>query len=91
MSGPANEAPRYQIVFLNDDFTPMEFVIEILQDVFKMSKEQAAEAMLATYRQGTLAVAVMDETEAEATVNAIQERAKAAKHPFKCVLREEQT
>ena len=89
MSGPANEAPRFAIVFLNDDFTPMEFVNEILQDVFKMSKEQAVRVMLTTHRCGTFPVAVMSRAEAEATVNAIHERARTAGHPFKCVLQAE--
>jgi ATP-dependent Clp protease adapter protein ClpS len=40
MSGPASEASRFAIVFLSDDFTPMEFVNGILQDVFKMSKSR---------------------------------------------------
>ena len=88
MSGSASESPRCKIVFLNDDFTPMEFVIETLQDVFSMSKEQATEAMLSTHRRGTFPVAEMDRAEAEATVNTIHERARAAGHPFKCVLQD---
>jgi ATP-dependent Clp protease adaptor protein ClpS len=84
-----SETPRYEIVFLNDDFTPMEFVVQILQDVFKMSKEQATQAMLETHRRGTHAIAVMDKAKAEATVKLIHERARAAKHPFQCILREE--
>ena len=50
MSVPAT---RYNIRFLNDDFTPMEFVVSVLEDVFKMTREQAMESMLATHRQGT--------------------------------------
>jgi ATP-dependent Clp protease adapter protein ClpS len=60
----------------------MEFVIEILQDVFKMTKEEAVRAMLHTHRRGTHAVAVMDKAEAEATVDLIHDRARAAKNPF---------
>lgn len=52
MSGPAKEAPRYQIVFLNDDFTPMEFVVHVLEDIFKMSREEATRAMLHTHTGG---------------------------------------
>lgn len=89
MSGPASETSRREIVFLNDDYTPMEFVIHILEDIFKMDRDQATQAMLTTHRRGTFPVAVMAKLEAEATVNTIHERARAAGHPFKCVLREE--
>lgn len=86
MSGPATEASRYQIVFLNDDYTPMEFVVGILMDVFKMSREEAMSTMLTTHRQGTLPVAVMEKAEAVETVDVIHDRASTAGHPFKCVL-----
>ena len=89
MSGPPSETSRCKIVFLNDDFTPMEFVIQILEDIFQMSREQATTAMVNTHRQGTFAVAVMDRAEAEATARTILERARAAGHPFQCVLQAE--
>lgn len=89
MSEPASETPRYQIIFLNDDFTPMEFVVHILETIFKMDREEAAQAMLNTHRRGTYPVAVLEKTTAEATVNIIHEQARAAGHPFKCVLQEE--
>ena len=89
MSGPSSESPRFSIVFLNDDFTPMEFVIHVLEDIFKMNREQSTEVMLNTHRRGTYPVAVMERAQAEATVNTIHERSRAAGHPFKCVLREE--
>ena len=86
MSDPPSEASRYQIVLLNDDFTPMEFVVHILEEMFGMDREHALQIMLSTHRQGTFPVAVMGKTEAEAAVNAIHEQARAAGHPFKCVL-----
>ena len=88
MSGPGTETSRYEIVFLNDDNTPMEFV-HILEDIFKMDRDQATRAMLTTHRRGTFPVAVMDKAEAEATVSTIHGRARAAGHPFKCVSRQE--
>jgi ATP-dependent Clp protease adaptor protein ClpS len=84
LSGP--EASRYQIVFLNDDFTAMEFVVHVLEDIFKMSREEATRAMLHTHRRGTLPIATMEKAEAEATVKTIHERARAAGHPFQCIV-----
>ena len=65
MSGQASK--RCQIVFLNDDYTPMEFVIHVLEDIFKMDRDGATRVMLDTHRQGTFPVATMDRAEAEAT------------------------
>jgi ATP-dependent Clp protease adaptor protein ClpS len=80
---------RYQIRFLNDDLTPMEFVFGVLEDVFKMTREQATEAMLATHRRGTYVVATMDKAEAEEAARLIRERATQLGHPFRCVVEAE--
>jgi ATP-dependent Clp protease adaptor protein ClpS len=86
MSGPASPTPRFRIMLLNDDYTPMEFVVAVLEDVFKMTREEATLAMLNTHRQGRYAVATLDQTEAEATIRILHERARQAGHPFQCTL-----
>ena len=86
MSVPAT---RYQIRFLNDDVTPMAFVVEVLEEVFKMTREQATEAMLATHRRGTYVVAMMEKADAEEAVRVIHEGARQLGYPFKCVFEAE--
>ncbi len=54
-----------------------------------MDREQATRAMIHTHRRGTFPIAIMNKAEAEATVDIIHVRARAAGHPFQCVLREE--
>lgn len=86
MSVPAT---RYPIRFLNDDYTPIEFVVGVLEDVFKMTREQAIEAMLATHRRSAYAVATMEKADAEEAASVIRERASQLGHPFKCVVEAE--
>jgi ATP-dependent Clp protease adaptor protein ClpS len=86
MSVPAT---RYQIRFLNDDYTPMEFVVGVLEEVFKMTREQATEAMLATHRRGTYVVATMEKADAEEAARVILEQAHKLGHPFRCVVEAE--
>jgi hypothetical protein len=59
MSGPASPTHRFKIMLLNDDYTPMEFVVAVLEDIFKMNREEATLAMLNTHRQGRHAVATL--------------------------------
>jgi ATP-dependent Clp protease adaptor protein ClpS len=86
MSVPAT---RYNIRFLNDDLTPMEFVVGVLEDVFKMTREQATEAMLATHPRGTYVVATMEKADAEESARVILEQARQLGHPFRCVVEAE--
>jgi ATP-dependent Clp protease adaptor protein ClpS len=86
MSVPAR---RYQIRFLNDDYTPMAFVVDVLEEVFKMTREQATEAMLATHRRGTYVVATMEKVDAEEAARVIHEGARQLEYPFKCVVEAE--
>jgi ATP-dependent Clp protease adaptor protein ClpS len=89
MSAPTSQPTRCKILLLNDDYTPMEFVVGILQDVFGLTPEQAVSAMLSTHRQGRFAVATMEKSVAEETVRSIHDRARQAGHPFQCVLEAE--
>ncbi len=80
---------RSTIVFLNDDYTEMEFVVGVLKDLFGMSEDDAVRAMLKTHREGTCAVATMDRAKAEKIVGIIHERAREAEHPFRCLVQPE--
>ncbi|HET7881700.1 MAG TPA: ATP-dependent Clp protease adaptor ClpS [Acetobacteraceae bacterium] len=82
-------ASNCRIMLLNDDYTPMEFVVAVLQEMFSLTQEQATAVMLNTHRQGRFTVATMEKSAAEETVRIIHERARQAGHPFKCILEPE--
>ena len=70
------------IYMLNDDVTHMDFVIDVLQSVFGMSKEDAVKAMLSTHRQGKFAIATMEDDKATAVVTDVHARARKAGYPL---------
>jgi ATP-dependent Clp protease adaptor protein ClpS len=89
MASPANQTAKCKILLLNDDLTPMEFVVGVLEECFKLTREQATNVMLNTHRQGKFAAATMQRSAAEETVRLIHERARQAGHPFKCIIEPE--
>jgi ATP-dependent Clp protease adaptor protein ClpS len=76
----------FAVQMWNDDLTPMQFVVDILQDIFGKSKDEATQAMLNTHRQGRFTIAVLPKEEAEEALKEVSARANAAGHPLKCVL-----
>jgi ATP-dependent Clp protease adaptor protein ClpS len=86
MSETESKPNLFKVVFLNDDYTPMQFVTSVLEEIFHQPPEEAFQTMITTHRLGRYAVAALDEAQAKAVVKLIDDRARAAKHPFKCVL-----
>jgi len=63
---PKTERPRlHKVILLNDDYTPREFVVTVLKDVFRMSEDQAYKVMLTAHRRGVCVVAVYTKDVAE--------------------------
>jgi ATP-dependent Clp protease adaptor protein ClpS len=81
------EPPKlYQVVMLNDDFTPMEFVVLVLQDVFNKTREEAMRIMLHVHNQGVGECGVFPFEVAETKVTRVMDAARKNQHPLQCVM-----
>jgi ATP-dependent Clp protease adaptor protein ClpS len=80
--------PLYKVVLLNDDFTPMDFVIEILIDFFAMTEEQATQVMLHVHTQGVGICGVFSKDVAETKVEIVNNYARENQHPLMCAMEE---
>jgi ATP-dependent Clp protease adaptor protein ClpS len=76
--------PLYQVVLLNDDFTPMEFVVEILQKFFMMEIEQATNVMLMVHTQGKGICGVYSRDVAETKAAQVNQYSEQNEHPLLC-------
>ena len=77
--------PMYQVVMLNDDFTPMEFVIVVLQEYFSKDKEQATQIMLKIHLDGRGVCGVYSRDVAATKVEQVLQAAQHAGHPLQAV------
>ena len=80
--------PMYKILLLNDDFTPMEFVIEVLKIFFSMNQEQATRIMLKVHTEGVGVCGVYPSDIASTKVKQVVEFARRNQHPLRCVMEE---
>ena len=78
------EPPLYQVVMINDDYTPMEFVVEVLQMFFAKSREQATRIMLTVHTQGRAVCGVYTRDIAESKAMQVNRHARDNQHPLLC-------
>ena len=78
------EPEKYDVVFLNDDVTPMEFVIYVLQSIFKKNYEDAKRIMLLIHNEGKGICGVFPLDIAETKANQVVEFARINQHPLEC-------
>ena len=78
--------PLYKCVLLNDDYTPMEFVVEILKAVFHKQHAEATRIMLHVHQNGLGVAGIYPYEIAETKVRTVEELAREAQYPLKCVL-----
>lgn len=76
------QPPRYKVVLLNDDFTPMEFVVHILERFFSMDRTQATHVMLQVHTQGRAVCGIYPAQIAETKVSQVNEYARKHQHPL---------
>ncbi|SEI71904.1 ATP-dependent Clp protease adaptor protein ClpS [Allopseudospirillum japonicum] len=82
---PQLKPPRmYQVVMLNDDYTPMDFVVEVLMEFFNMDQERATEVMLAVHLQGRGVCGVFTRDVAETKQMQVNQYAQQCEHPLLC-------
>ena len=78
--------PLYRVLLLNDDFTPMDFVVEVLIDFFGMSEEMATRVMLQIHTQGVGVCGTYTKDVAETKVVIVNEYSREHQHPLLCTM-----
>lgn len=81
--------PLYKVLLLNDDYTPMEFVVHVLERFFGMSHAQAFELMLTVHKKGLAVVGVFSFEVAETKVGQVMDFARRHQHPLQCTMEKE--
>lgn len=76
--------PLYKVVMMNDDFTPMEFVVEVLECFFFMNREQATRVMLTVHTEGKAVCGVFSRDVAESKADLVTDYARENQHPLMC-------
>ncbi len=79
----------YKVVVLNDDYTPMEFVVMILEDIFKRSKPDAIEIMLMVHQAGKGVAGIYTREVSETKAAQVHTLAKNEGHPLRCTIEAE--
>ena len=80
--------PMYKVMLLNDDYTPMEFVVLVLQKFFAMTRERATQVMLKVHREGIGVCGVFSRDMASTKVQQVASYARKHQHPLQCVMEE---
>ncbi|WP_293577641.1 ATP-dependent Clp protease adapter ClpS [Phaeobacter sp.] len=81
--------PRYKVLLLNDDYTPMEFVVMVLERFFNMTHAEAFEVMLTVHKKGVAVVGVFSHEIAETKVGQVMDFAHRHQHPLQCTMEKE--
>ncbi len=79
----------YKVLMLNDDYTPMEFVVDVLQNIFQKNREEATEIMLHVHQKGVGICGVYTYEVAETKVTQTVDYARKNQHPLQCTLEKE--
>jgi ATP-dependent Clp protease adaptor protein ClpS len=81
--------PLFKVILLNDDYTPMEFVVEVLKMVFHKPHAEATRIMLHVHQNGMGVAGVFPFEVAQTKVRTVEELAKQAQYPLKCTMEKE--
>lgn len=81
--------PLYKVLLLNDDYTPMEFVVHVLERFFGLNHAQAFEIMLTVHKKGVAVVGVFSHEIAETKVAQVMDFARRHQHPLQCTMEKE--
>ncbi|WP_339778754.1 ATP-dependent Clp protease adapter ClpS [uncultured Thalassospira sp.] len=87
---PKTKKPAmYKVLLLNDDYTPMEFVVLVLEQFFGKGREEATAIMLQVHRKGVGICGVFTYEIAETKVNQVMDLARQNQHPLQCTIEKE--
>jgi len=78
--------PMYQVVLLNDDYTPMEFVVHVLQKIFAKSQEEAMNIMLEVHHHGRGVCGIYPQDVAATRLHQVLQFARSRQHPLQCIM-----
>ncbi len=81
--------PLYKVMLLNDDYTPMEFVVHVLERFFGLNHAQAFDIMLTVHKKGLAVVGVFSAEIAETKVAQVMDFARRHQHPLQCTMEKE--
>lgn len=82
------EPKRYQVIMHNDDYTPMDFVVEVLMEVFRKGKEEAVTLMMTVHKGGQAVVGSYSYDIAVTRIRIVTDRAREEGYPFRLTLKE---
>ncbi len=80
--------PMFKVLLLNDDYTPMDFVVIVLQKIFALSREKATQIMLKVHREGMGICGIYPKDVAATKVEQVRSYVKQHQHPLQCVMEE---
>jgi ATP-dependent Clp protease adaptor protein ClpS len=80
--------PMYRVILLNDDYTPMDFVVEVLETFFQMDSAKASQIMLHVHTRGMGVCGVFTRDIAETKVALVNDHARSNEHPLLCAMEE---
>jgi len=84
---PKTQKPSmYKVLLLNDDYTPMEFVVHVLESIFKKNRQEATDVMLHVHRRGVGVCGVFTFEVAETKVAQVMDFARANEQPLQCTM-----
>ena len=81
--------PMYKVILLNDDFTPMEFVVHILEKFFGINHDMAINIMITVHQKGLAVIGVFSHDVAESKVNQVMTYSRKNQHPLQCTMEKE--
>ena len=79
----------YKVILLNDDYTPMEYVVKLLKSIFRKSESEAINIMLMVHKKGSGVCGIFTKEIAETKVFMVMKMAKNDQHPLKCIMEPE--
>lgn len=82
--------PMYKVILLNDDYTPMDFVVMVLESIFHKSHPDALEIMLQVHNKGAAVVGIYTRDIAETKVGEVIEHARINEYPLQCTVEKDQ-
>ncbi len=80
--------PMFKVMILNDDYTPMDFVVVVLQKFFSLNREKAMQIMLKVHREGMGVCGLYSKDVAATKVDQVRSYAKQHQHPLQCMMEE---
>ena len=82
------QPPLFKVILLNDDFTPMDFVVDVLKQFFSMSEERATRIMLHVHTRGVGVCGIFSRDVAETKVQLVNDYSRQHQHPLLCQMEE---